>query len=221
VHKITVIALKGYREWTESLGARREHIIQKTQARLQAALWEAFTAVGAMPHHFRHDFFIALTTNVDNALITRAVRKVAKKSPVPVDHCSGAGETPYAAYLNCAKTEGQDGGLAAVAHVDIVNSTGITTSGGPLEVYVEILGLLNHLAERCKEVGCLSFYLGGDNVAVFLPRAESIHEVVEGLPVKVRAGVGVAKKPYNAFVKATRALDYLRSVDKVGIKVVR
>jgi len=29
VHKITVIALKGYREWTESLGARREHIIQK------------------------------------------------------------------------------------------------------------------------------------------------------------------------------------------------
>ncbi len=220
MHKITVIALKGYREWTESLGARREHIIQKTQARLQAALWDTFTAVGALPHHFRYDFFIALTTNVDNALVARAVDKVAKKSPVPVEHCSGTGETPYAAYLNCGKTEGEDGGLAAVAHIDIVNSTDITTSDGPLKVYVEILGLLNQLAKRCKEVGCLSFYLGGDNVAIFLPRAQSIHEVVEELPVKVRAGVGVAKKPYNAFVKATKALDYLRTINKVGIKLV-
>jgi len=221
VHKITVITLKGYREWTESLGPRREHLIQKTQARLQATLWQTFTAVGALPHHFRHDFFIALTTNVDGGLVARAVGEVAKKSPVPVEHCSGTGETPHAAYLNCGKTADQEGGLAAVAHIDIVNSTGITTSNGPLEVYVEILGLLDHLAKRCKEVGCLAFYLGGDNVAIFLPSAESIHEVVEGLPVRVRAGVGVAKKPYNAFVKATGALDYLRSVNKVGIKIAR
>jgi GTP cyclohydrolase IIa (EC 3.5.4.29) len=103
VHEITVIALRGYREWTETLGPRREHLIQQTQARLQATLWQTFTTIGAMPHHFRHDFFIVLSTNVDKTLLTSAVGKIAKKSPVPVEYCRGSGETPYEAYLNCGK----------------------------------------------------------------------------------------------------------------------
>jgi GTP cyclohydrolase IIa len=222
VHKIALISLRGYREWTESLGPRREHLIQQTQAKLQAELWRAFTAIGALPHQFRHDFLIALTTNVDETSVTRAVNKIAKRSPVPVEHCTGVGDTPYEAYLNCGEdgAKGQ-GGLAAVAHMDVVNSSEVTKSNGPLKIYLEILDLLNNLARRCRDVGCLAFYLGGDNIALFLPNAESIREVVDGLSVPVRVGVGVAKRPYNAFVKATRGLDHLRSLGKIGVKIVR
>jgi GTP cyclohydrolase IIa len=222
VHKVALISLKGYREWTESLGPRREHIIQQTQAELQADLWRTFTAIGALPHHFRHDFFIALTTNIDEVSVTRAVGKIARKSPVPVEHCTGVGDTPYEAYLNCGEDRAKkQGGLAAVAHMDVVNSSEVTKSNGPLKIYLEILDLLNNLARRCRDVGCLAFYLGGDNIALFLPNAESIRETVDGLSVPVRVGVGVAKRPYNAFVKATRGLDHLRSLGKIGVKIVR
>jgi len=174
-----------------------------------------------MPHHFRHDFFIVLSTNVDKTLLTSAVGKIAKKSPVPVEYCRGSGETPYEAYLNCGKKIEQHDSPAVIAHMDIVNSTSITTNNGPLEVYVEILEILNYLTRRCKEVGCLAFYLGGDNIMVFLPTVESIFEVLRDMRIKVRVGVGEAKKPYTAFVKATRGLDHLRSVNKIGVKVVK
>jgi len=67
----------------------------------------------------------------------------------------------------------------------------------------------------------MSFYLGGDNIMIYLSTPDDIYNVVAELETSVRAGVGVAEKPFDAFVKATQALDYLRSVNKVGVEVVR
>lgn len=221
MHGIAVIELKGYREWTESLGPRREHIIQQIQAKLHATLWKSFTTVGALPHHFRYDFFIALVNNISSAAVESAVAKIARHSPVPIDFCIGTGDTPYSAYLNCRGREVEATSFSIVAHMDIVNSTKTTKLNGPLDVYSHIVRLIDTLLDVCKEYGCLVFYLGGDNTALFLPTPDVINEIVRNIDTRVRVGVGVAKKPYNAFVKATRGLDYLRSTNREGIKIVK
>jgi GTP cyclohydrolase IIa len=221
VHKIALVTLRNYKEWTESLGPRREDKIQQIQAELHGEVWRAFTSIGALPHHFRYDVMVALVNNVENRLVEKAVEKIAAKSPVDVDYCVGTGHTPYDAYLNCGVVNNLDNSYAVVAHLDIVNSTHTTKNKGPLYVYIEILDLLNILYNKCNKFGCMSFYLGGDNIMIYLSTPDDIYNVVAELETSVRAGVGVAEKPFDAFVKATRALDYLRSVDKVGVEVVR
>lgn len=219
MHRVAVLTLRGYREWTESLGPRREHKIQQIQATLHRALWKIFTSIGALPHHFRYDVMIALVNNIPDRSIEAAVAKFSKYSPVEVDFCIGSGGTPYEAYLNCGGVNKHGDTSAVVAHIDIVNSTHTTKNKGPLYVYTEILTMINALHEKCQVVGCIPFYLGGDNVMVYLPNPESISKL--HLDVPYRAGVGVAKRPFNAFVKATKALDRLRSTNGTGVKIVK
>lgn len=221
VHKIALMALKGYREWTESLGPRREHIIQKTQARLHEALWRGFTSIGALPHHFRYDYLIALTNNIDAELVHRAVDKIRRISPVEVELCEGTGGTPMEAFKNCGHGNSTNSGVAVVGHMDVVNSTNTTRSNGPLYVYRHIQDLLNQAGDFCKDLGCMVFYLGGDNAMLFLPTPKAAYELYNYLNTNLRIGVGAAKRPYNAFVKATRGLDALRHKGVAGVKVVK
>ncbi|ACB40661.1 GTP cyclohydrolase IIa [Pyrobaculum neutrophilum] len=221
MHGVVVVELKGYREWTESLGPRREHIIQQVQSRIQAAVWRSFTAVGALPHHFRYDFYIALVNGVSLDLVKRAVEKAARASPVGAGFCLGVGETPYEAYLRCGGGGGGAASPAVVAHMDVINSTEATRRNGPLDVYLKVVKLLGQLGERCKDLGCMAFYLGGDNIALFLPSPNAIYSILDGVDLRVRVGVGVAKRPYNAFVRATWALDRLRSAGREGVEVVK
>ncbi|MFN7106123.1 MAG: GTP cyclohydrolase IIa, partial [Pyrobaculum sp.] len=119
--------------------------------------------------------------------------------------------------------KGEAGGWseAVVSHVDVVNSTYITRSNGPYHLYTEVIGLLNLLNWRCREVGCMSFYLGGDNIMLFLPNVETIWRLLEGVETPLRVGVGVSKRPYRAFIKATEALDQLRARGMGGVLVAR
>lgn len=223
MHKIALLRLAGYREWTESLGPWRERLIQLTQARIHAALWSAFTAIGALPHHFRYDYLIALANNVRDAAIRRVARAVSRHSPVAVELCIGRGETPLGAYASCGRGgDLREEGEAVVAHVDIAGSTRATSSDGPLSVYLEVVELMARLGDECKEVGCMVFYLGGDNMMAFLPDPAAAGGLLRraGLQ-RVRAGVGVSERPYDAFSKATRALDYLRRAGREGVKVVK
>ena len=103
----------------------------------------------------------------------------------------------------------------------MVDSTHVTRANGPLHVYLQILHIISDLGDLCKRLGCIALYLGGDNVAVLLPEPKAAYEIAERVPVPVRVGVGVAKRPYTAFVKATKALDYLRSHGVVGVKVLK
>lgn len=221
MHRVAVVTLRGYREWTESLGPRREHIIQKVQAGLHMALWRHFTSIGAFPHHTRYDAAVALVNNIPTTLIEKAVNMLRKASPVPVEYCIGTGPTPYEAYLSCGEAAGEGDNYAVLAHMDMVDSTHVTRANGPLHVYLQILHIISDLGDLCKRLGCIALYLGGDNVAVLLPEPKAAYEIAERVPVPVRVGVGVAKRPYTAFVKATKALDYLRSRGVVGVKVVK
>ncbi len=219
MHRVAVMFLKNYREWTETLGPDREAVIQKVQAKLHHRLWSVFTKVGALPHHFRYDVAIALVNNVGDRQIKRAVEKLAEVSPVEVEYCVGSGATPYQAYKNCGLDNSNRAEDASVAHVDVVNSTALTRDNGPHYVYTQIVTLLEVLNAKCSEVGCMAFYLGGDNVMIYLPNAGSIYQLLDGLDAQLRVGVGVAQKPYAAFVKATAALDRLRVKNAVGVLI--
>ncbi|MCU7787423.1 GTP cyclohydrolase IIa [Pyrobaculum sp. 3827-6] len=221
MHKVALMALKGYREWTESLGPRREHIIQKTQARLHETLWRSFTSIGALPHHFRYDYLIALTNNVSAEFIRKAVDKIRRVSPVEVEFCEGTGETPMEAYKNCGRASGLGGEVAVVGHMDVVNSTDTTKVNGPLYVYRQVQDLLKQATDFCRDVGCMVFYLGGDNIMLFLPTPKAAYELYGYLNADLRIGIGIAKRPYNAFVKATRGLDALRHRGATGVKLVK
>ncbi|MEM1571578.1 GTP cyclohydrolase IIa [Pyrobaculum sp.] len=221
MHKVVLISLRGYREWTESLGPRREHIIQKVQARIHGALWSSFTAVGALPHHFRYDYLIALANNVPRHWIDAAVAKIRRSTPVEVDYCIGMGETPLDAYRSCGEHKEGKESNAVVAHVDIVNSTDATRINGPIHTYLRALDMLRTAAGACEDVGCIAFYLGGDNMVVYLPEPKAIYALLDRVEAPVRAGVGVSPRPYTAFVKATKGLDALRAENKTGVKVVR
>lgn len=221
MHKVALIILKGYREWTESLGPARERIIQKTQARLQARLWAVFTSIGALPHHFRYDISIALINNIGDRLVEKAIRKLREISPVDVEFCLGSGPTPYGAYRNCGMEGAGGWGEAVVSHLDVINSTYITKNNGPYQLYTDVISLLNLLSRRCRDVGCMPFYLGGDNIMLFLPNVEAIWRLLDGIETPLRVGVGVSKRPYRAFIKATEALDQLRARGAGGVLVAR
>jgi GTP cyclohydrolase IIa len=65
------------------------------------------------------------------------------------------------------------------------------------------------------------FYLGGDNIMLFLPTPKAAYELYGYLNADLRIGIGIAKRPYNAFVKATRGLDALRHRGATGVKLVK
>lgn len=217
MHEIALLTLKGYREWTESLGPRREHYIQRIQAKLHWAIWTYFTAVGALPHHFRYDFAIALVNNIPRKLLSRAVEKIAEISPVPVEYCIGAGETPREGYEKCGLVERGETGDAVVAHIDVANSTAITKRNGPLVVYATVTELMAKLETKCRSLGCIALYLGGDNIMAFLSKPRDVEDLLADVDISLRVGVGIAKRPYDAFVKATEGLDSLRRAGQYGV----
>ncbi|WP_367834345.1 GTP cyclohydrolase IIa [Vulcanisaeta sp. JCM 16159] len=49
--QVTIIRLIGYREWTESLGPDREHIIQRVQSQLHNELINVFSRLMPGPTH--------------------------------------------------------------------------------------------------------------------------------------------------------------------------
>lgn len=222
MHKVALVTLRGYREWTEGLGPRREHLIQEVQAEIHRAAWRAFTGAGALPHHFRYDFVVVYANNVPDEEIYRATRELAAVSPVPVEACIGRGPTPYHAYADCRAGGGGAGeGPAVVAHMDLAHSTLHTASNGPYSVYRLMMELTARLGRLCESVGCMPFYLGGDNVAIFLPHVEAAEGLLKAVEGPVRMGVGVSERPYEAMVKATEGLDSLRARGRLGLWVVR
>jgi GTP cyclohydrolase IIa len=215
------LKLIGYREWTETLGFRREHIIQQIQAELHKRIWAGFTEADALPHQMRYDFSLVYSNNVPLSKLVEVVKSVKEISPVPVEYCVGRGDTPLEAYASCDGSVETEGGSAVVGHMDIVNSTAQTEKRGPYDIYVMANELLNKVNSVCRGLGCLAFYLGGDNIMVFLPDVKTAYEVYDQVYVDVRLGVGVAQRPYAAFAKATEALDSMRRDKIIGVRIIR
>ncbi len=215
------LKLTGYREWTETLGPKREHIIQQIQAELHKRAWAEYTSVEALPHQMRYDYLLVYANNVSLQALVEKVKSLQEISPVPVEHCVGRGATPLEAYENCDDARDTSSGPAVVGHLDIVNSTRQTERMGPYDVYVVVGDLLNKVNSICRGLGCLAFYLGGDNVMILLPDARAGYVLYDQIYIDVRLGVGIAEKPYVALAKATEALDSMRRDGIIGVRILK
>lgn len=214
------LKLTGYREWTETLGFRREHIIQQVQAELHKRAWAEYTSVEALPHQMRYDYLLVYANNISPRVLIEKAKSLQEISPVPVDHCIGRGATPLEAYESCDEAGDTKSGPAVVGHLDIVNSTRHTERMGAYDVYVVVGELLNKVNSICRGLGCLAFYLGGDNVMIFLPDVRTGYILYDQIYIDVRLGIGVAEKPYAALAKATEALDSMRRDGVIGVRIL-
>lgn len=221
VHSVMQLKLIGYREWTETLGFRREHIIQQVQAELHKRAWAEYTSIDALPHHMRYDYLLVYSNNVPATALVERVKAIREVSPVPVEYCIGRGPTPLDAYENCDDGKDTSGNSAVVGHMDIVNSTRQTERMGSYDVYVVVGDLLNKINSMCRGLGCLAFYLGGDNIMIFLPDVKTGYLLYDQVYIDVRLGIGVAERPYAAFTKATEALDSMRRDQIIGVRTIR
>ncbi len=218
MHRVITIVLRGYREWTESLGPDREHLIQKFQGEWHKAIWNAFSDVGAVVHQLRYDVALGIVNNVDYDSIQGVIKKLSDVSPVPLETNIRCGEDPLTAHLNGHECHGKEDSEVVALHVDYENFTALTDSTSPYSAYVKVIEIYGRILSLCAKYRCLAFYLGGDNFAVFPPSFNIAKPLGSDLvELGMRVGIGIDRTPRRALMLATEALDILRKEGKRGI----
>ncbi len=220
--KLLVAMLQGYREWTESLGADREWLIQARQAELHMSVSVEAARHGGLAIPFRHDTILVLASGASSTLSDGINAVLSERAPVPHRIRIGCGETPAEALDNAFyDREACEGREAAVlAHVDINNITGLQQREGLYSAWDRVVRMLADLHAKLADYGVIVSYLGGDNIIAVLPaRPEPLlllEDVVEAHDAK--AGVGFARVARKAMMLATLCLDRIR-VERRGPRV--
>ena len=202
--------LKGYREWTESLGSDREWKIQSVQHAMASRISELAASIGsfAIPH--RYDSFVLLTDGVKGDDVDGVIRGFSSFSPVGVEVCHGFGEDYLQALGNCYDDRygGAPDSEVAVAHFDL---DGFTDLKDGAEAYVRAVKLVAEAQGFFLPRGALIHYLGGDNVVAFLPPGELglIEDFLRGKP-GIKVGVGRGRTAREALSLAAEGLDGIR-----------
>ncbi|MCE4606423.1 MAG: GTP cyclohydrolase IIa [Desulfurococcales archaeon] len=230
--RITLIELRGYREWTESLGYDREWRIQVTQSRVYYELQNTASRVGAYILPLRHDFIVALTSSLQGSEHEQLFETALEESPVPVRMASIVDNTPREALNNAFRTilEINDNTYyldrlspdeyTAVSHVDINSVTKYTLDHGVLEAYEKTMEILYDLVKLSSLYGGITQYLGGDNIIIVFP-PDSWREASRKLLFEwVKVGGGRARLARKSMELATRALDEIRQGITSGINLL-
>ena len=230
--RITLIELRGYREWTESLGYDREWKIQITQSRIYYKLQNTASAIGAYVLPLRHDFIVALTSSLRASEHEQLFETALEESPVPVRMASKVDNTPREALNNAFKAilgisdntyhidRLSPDEYTAVSHVDINSVTKYTLDHGVLEAYEKTMEILYDLVKLSSLYGGITQYLGGDNIIVVFP-PDSWKEASRKLLFEwVKVGGGRARLARKSMELATRALDEIRRGVTSGINLL-
>ena len=231
--QVTIIRLIGYREWTETLGPDREHIIQRVQAKLHGELINEFSRLNAWAHPLRYDYLFAITNGLNNDELTRIIKELSEYSPVPLSSGTYADANPRIAEREAFRLAmkaspgesligGGDDGYVAIAHIDLIDSTTSTEWTSSYQLYEYVWGVVNQVRLYLAPYGGITLYLGGDNIVSIVQ--PTINE--EGLKplanlISARIGVGIARNGRTAMKLATEALDSLRSRNGNGVMILR
>ncbi len=235
--QITLIKLSGYREWTESLGPDREHIIQEVQGKLHSILSRSFSNKGAIAHPLRYDLMIAVTNTLTVEDHMEILEKLQEFSPVPVIIAIATGDNAIIAERRASEllrkqynshqiiTNGTipDTAKICIIHADLAESIRLLSKCSVYETYEYIMNLYSKFRKLITELGGIALYLGGDNmIGITSPK-----EVERGVDMirtfsrnhNLRIGIGISERPREAMKKATQALDRLRQERKLEIAV--
>ncbi len=222
--RLALYVLRGYREWTESLGSDREWRIQARQSEVFAVLSVEAAGAGALAVPFRHDMHIVVASNTPRHRLEYIAARVSGAAPVPVELRVGCGASPAEALDNAFFSRDGCGAreAALLAHVDINDITGYAREKGVYNAYLAVSRLYSRLVEELSEYGALVSYLGGDNLLVLLPFEEEpliiLEDVVEEMGAKAGVGYGVTGRA--AAREATRCLDEIRRGRRSGLVAV-
>ncbi|GAB6945484.1 GTP cyclohydrolase IIa [Vulcanisaeta sp. JCM 14467] len=231
--QVTIIRLIGYREWTETLGPDREHIIQRVQAQLHGELINVFSRLNAWAHPLRYDYLFAITNGLNNYELTRIIKKLSEYSPVPLSGGTYADINPRIAereafrlVMKASPGEsligGGDDGYAAIAHIDLIDSTTSTEWTSSYQLYEYVWGVVNQVRLYLAPYGGITLYLGGDNiVSIVKPTINEADLRPLANLINARIGVGIAHSGRTAMKLATEALDSLRSRNDHGVLILR
>ncbi len=219
--RISVVELIGYREWTESLGNDREWRIQIIQSRLYSMLQHVASRAGGFALPLRYDYMLVVSSNMGPDRHKEMLDELLSIAPTPVRIASACGPTPREAearasellrglepnmhaYEECGEEE-----YVATAHIDINDFTRRTSYKDIYDTYKTILDLLGRLYKGIGGLGGLVSYLGGDNVAAFIP-GSGVERLAEILDEDLKAGVGIAPTARRALRLAAEALHEIR-----------
>ncbi len=233
--QVTLIRLLGYREWTESLGPDREHIIQTVQGRVHTEISSQFAHYGAFAHPLRYDLMIAFTNGLGLREHENLLRAIERVSPVPVIMSIATGQTPREAErrasLYCAKANSHpihvtgeipDNSEMCIIHADLANSTSMLRKMSVYDTYLKVHKVYTEFMKLVNRLDGIALYLGGDNmIGVTVPFRLDM-KLLEKFSSKfrVRVGIGVSVRAREALKKAAEALDRLRKEQVVAVAVV-
>lgn len=220
--KIFLVELKGYKEWTESLGYDREWKIQDFQHEITKLVNRVIANYGGFLLPLRYDYLTIVADGVSNEALLGLYRELLSISPTEVRSCLGYGKTPLEAQRNayeCLKNthsfkieEFPDDKIVA-CHFDIDNFTNITFNTSAYDALLYLNNIYSNMNQYIYNIGGLSQYLGGDNLIAFI-NYENINKVLEITDKidNIKVGIGIGKNARSAMAKATEALDAIRRI---------
>lgn len=232
--QVSIIRLIGYREWTESLGFDREHVIQEVQGNLHRELSRIFSQYGAFAHPLRYDYMIAITNGMSVEDHKEVVKYLKRISPVPIAIGIACDETPLIAEKKASQlaisakpwevvkqNSECNCKFVTIAHADIVNSTSLTISKSSYEVYSYVELMYRRFKKLSVRMGGLTLYLGGDNMLSILGNNVDIKSLrMFSKKYCVRIGIGISINARKALTLAAKALHEMRSRNLIDVLVI-
>jgi len=237
--QVCVVRIAGYGPWTLGLGSDREHRLQALQARLYAALQDAFSSRGGLVFQNRADELFALTNGMGAQDHADAIAEAAPLFPdielrAAVGCASGpvgASRAAHAASLAgapgarvCGEACEGGAGEATVLHMDVDGLSARRRASPPHEISASIFSLYADMARFYAARGGLAFFMGGDNfmavpdgdaAAVRRDAAEFV-ESSDRLGLGLNCGIGRGNTARAAAAAATRSLDAIRRMREGG-----
>ena len=110
-----------------------------------------------------------------------------------------------------------------ILHMDINNSTAITSDLSSYEITNLIVNLYSNVSNIFLQEESLAFYLGGDNFMIIAKKnmtTEKVKEIVDlittSTKINLNCGIGNGKTGRQAAEMATKSLDEIRKLRKNG-----
>jgi GTP cyclohydrolase IIa len=249
--QITIIRIEGYGPWTLELGSDREAALQMLQAKIYYDLQRLFSGLNGLVYANRFDEYFVISSGLSLQKHLKIQRELDELySELRLSMAIGVGRTPFEANLNAYKARTQslaldnrsrifgkieyssssqsrntikhDNNIVQIMHIDINDSTKLSSRLSPYEVttLVSKIGLL--LSEKFLKKDAITFFIGGDNFMVISngttkeDARKIIQTVTRSTGVRLNCGIGIAGTGRKAAQAATEALDTIRHLRNTG-----
>jgi GTP cyclohydrolase IIa len=226
MYRVGVLTLQGYRAWTDSIGNDREWIIQMLQSGIYGLVAAEAASIGGHVIPLRYDYMLILDPGFDQEGLRKIALSASSMSPTRVLMSAACSHTLLEAQARASADPGvYDSCIPdplAVVHLDVNDISSRTPQESAYATFEYMMRMFCDVMNAAKSLGGLAQYLGGDNIAVFLPKGSLSKFMKYARELQgVKAGVGVHRSPREAMALAARALRSLRALRALSAQVRR